>query len=78
MTKTLKDMTVGDRVKVVGFRGGPTDYRKTLLDMGLTKGTEFILKRKAPLGDPIEIFVRGYALTLRGEEAEILEVEKIT
>jgi Fe2+ transport system protein FeoA len=74
---TLSDLTVGDKVRITGLRTGKPAYRKKLLDMGLTKGTKFTLIRKAPLGDPIEISVRGFELILRKKEAEILEVEKI-
>lgn len=73
----LRDMNVGDKGKVTGFRGGASAYRKRLLAMGLVKGTEFVITRVAPLGDPVEISMRGFSLILRKNEADILEVEKI-
>jgi len=74
---SLKDLAVGDQGKVVGYEeeGGRT-YRKKLLAMGLTPGTEFSVTRCAPLGDPVEIKVRGFSLSLRKEEAAALQVEK--
>ncbi len=77
MAKTLAEMSVGNRGRVVGFEPGSKEYRKKLLAMGLTKGTEFIISRFAPLGDPIEIEVRGYSLSLRKKEATVLLVEGI-
>lgn len=74
---TLSNLAVNDKVKIVGFKQDNPAYRKKLLAMGLTKGAEFTVTRKAPLGDPIEISIRGSALILRKKEAEILEVEKI-
>ena len=77
MAKTLAEMSVGNRGRVVGFEPGSKEYRKKLLAMGLTKGTEFIISRFAPMGDPIEIEVRGYSLSLRKKEATVLLVEGI-
>ncbi len=74
---TLNELNIGDKAKVVGFREGSIEYRKKLLDMGLTTGTEFVLIRRAPLGNTIVIQVRGYELTLRTDEANILEIEKV-
>lgn len=72
--KTLKDVNVGDTVKVTKINGaGPTKRR--IMDMGLTKGTEVFVRKVAPLGDPIELTVRGYELSVRKGEAEIIEVE---
>ena len=75
---TLDNLTVGDRVKIIGFESSHAAYRRRLLTMGLTVGTEFTLTRIAPLGDPIEISVRGYSLILRKKEASILQLEKMT
>lgn len=74
---SIGQLKVGDRARVCGF--GPTGaaYRRKLLAMGLTPGTEFSLTRVAPMGDPVEIRVRGYALTLRKGEAAALTVEKL-
>lgn len=74
-TRSLVDMGVGSRGRVIGFERGSATYRKRLLAMGLTKGTEFSVNRFAPLGDPIEIEVRGYNLSLRKQEARVLLVE---
>jgi ferrous iron transport protein A len=67
---------VGDRGKVIGYAEGDRNYRRKLLAMGLTPGTEFHITRYAPLGDPIAIQVRGFALSLRKDEAAALRVEK--
>ena len=76
----ISDLEVGNKAKIVGYKKGPgpSEYRKNLLAMGLTKGTEFTLIRKAPLGDPITISILGFELILRKNEVEILEVEKIS
>lgn len=73
----MKTLAVGDHGKVIGFEKSGKAYRKRLLAMGLTPGIEFIVTRFAPLGDPIEIKVRGFSLTLRKNEASVLLVEKI-
>lgn len=72
---TLRDVKVGETVtvkKVVGQ--GPV--RRRIMDMGLTKGAEIFVRKVAPLGDPIEITVRGYELSVRKGDAECVEVEK--
>lgn len=72
--KTIKDMKPGDESVVVKVHGaGP--LRKRVLDMGITKGAKIIAVKRAPLGDPIEVKVRDYDLSLRNKEAEIVEVE---
>lgn len=73
----LKELTVGDRVRVLGFAEGGTAYRRKLLSLGLTPGAELSVSRVAPMGDPVEIHVRGYALSLRKGEADALLVEKL-
>ena len=73
----LNLLTMGERARIVSLDSGNPAYRKRLLTMGLTKGTEFTLKRTAPLGDPIEIEVRGYSLILRKKEAEIINIQKV-
>ncbi|MDO9577679.1 MAG: FeoA family protein [Candidatus Cloacimonadales bacterium] len=73
----LKDIEVGSNVKVIGYATKDRHYREKLLRMGLVKGTEFSITRKAPLGDPIEIKLKGFNLTLRKTEADALEVEEI-
>lgn len=74
---TLDNLAVGDRGRFLGFEPGSKIYRQKLLAMGLTPGTEFKVKRVAPLGDPIELDIRGFALSLRKQEASHLRVEKI-
>ena len=72
--KTLKEVQVGDVVKVVKLNGsGPVKRR--IMDMGITKGVEIMVRKVAPLGDPIEINVRGYELSLRKADAEMIEVK---
>lgn len=72
----LKDMAVGDLGQVIGFEEAGRGYRKKLLAMGLTPGTEFSITRVAPMGDPVEIQVRGFRLSLRKGEAAAIQVEK--
>ena len=76
MTVILKEMEPGEKGRVLGYAPGSFAYRKRLLAMGLTHGTEFTIKRVAPMGDPVEIEVRGFALSLRKGEASALIVEK--
>lgn len=72
---TLKEMAVGDQGRVTGFEEGGRSYRKKLLAMGLTPGTPFSVTRVAPMGDPVEIKVRGFKLSLRKDEAAAVKVE---
>lgn len=72
--KTLKAVNVGDTVKVVKLHGEGAVKRR-IMDMGLTKGVEVHIRKVAPLGDPIEVTVRGYELSLRKADAEMIEVE---
>jgi ferrous iron transport protein A len=76
MKMTLQDMKVGDTGTVSGYAKGATMYREKLLAMGLTRGTEFKVARSAPMGDPVEILLRGFSLTLRKGDASALIVEK--
>lgn len=73
----LGEVAVGDRCRVVGFAEGSKAYRKKLLAMGLTPGTEFTVTRYAPMGDPVELRVRGFSLSLRKDEAASVQVESI-
>lgn len=73
----LSDLQCGHHAQVVGFAKGERFYRQKLLAMGLIPGTPFILTRVAPLGDPVEIRVRGYSLSLRKAEASILDVRRM-
>ena len=72
--KTLRDVKIGDTTKVIKLHGeGPVKRR--IMDMGITKGVEVYVRKVAPLGDPLEIMVRGYELSLRKADAEMIEVE---
>lgn len=70
---TLKEVKVGSTVKVVKLHGEGAIKRR-IMDMGITKGVEIYVRKVAPLGDPIEITVRGYELSLRKADAEMIEV----
>lgn len=72
---TLKDAKIGSTVKVVKLHGEGAIKRR-IMDMGITKGVEIYVRKVAPLGDPIEVFVRGYELSLRKADAEMVEVVK--
>ena len=72
--KTLRDVRIGQTVKVVKLHGEGA-VRRRIMDMGITKSVEIYVRKVAPLGDPIEINVRGYELTLRKADAEMVEVE---
>lgn len=76
MEQTLAGIAVGATGKVIGFVKGNQSYRKKLLAMGLIKGTPFQVVRVAPMGDPVEIMVREYSLSLRREEAKTLLVSE--
>lgn len=74
MNKLLSDFTVGESGKIIAV-SGEGRIRRRLFDMGVTPGAELTMRKKAPLGDPIEITIRGYELTLRKTEASCVEVE---
>ena len=74
--KTLKEAKVGDTVRVVKLHGQGAVKRR-IMDMGLTKGVEVQTSKVAPLGDPIEVTVRGYELSIRKADAELIEVESL-
>ena len=72
--RTLKEVKVGETVKVAKVTGsGP--LRRRIMDMGIIRGTGILVRKVAPLGDPIEVTVRGYELSLRRDDVEIIEVE---
>ncbi|MCC8060370.1 MAG: ferrous iron transport protein A [Clostridiales bacterium] len=72
--RTLREVPVGETVKVVKLTGeGPVKRR--IMDMGITKGVEIYVRKVAPLGDPVEITVRGYELSVRRADAQMIEVE---
>ena len=72
--KTLRDVPVGDSAIVTALRGGGA-LKRRIMDMGITKGVEIYVRKVAPLGDPVEVTVRGYELSLRKADAEMIEVE---
>ncbi len=72
----IKEMKPNDKAVVAGYEKGDKQLREKLIRMGLTRGTEFTLKKIAPLGDPAEVLVRGFSLTLRKAEADIIIVEE--
>lgn len=74
MEKTLKELKPGEKTKILKVTGeGP--IKRRLMDMGITRGAEIMIRKVAPLGDPIEVNIRGYELTLRKAEAESIIVE---
>ena len=72
--KTLRDVKIGATVKVVKLHGEGAVKRR-IMDMGITKGVEVFVRKVAPLGDPMEVTVRGYELSLRKADAEMIEVD---
>lgn len=72
--KTLREAAIGSTVKVVKLHGEGAVKRR-IMDMGITKGVEIAVRKVAPLGDPVEITVRGYELSLRKADAEMIEIE---
>ncbi|MGM9590883.1 MAG: ferrous iron transport protein A [Faecousia sp.] len=72
--RTLRDARIGDSVTVVKLHGEGA-VRRRIMDMGITKNVEIFVRKVAPLGDPIEINVRGYELSLRKSDAEMIEVQ---
>ncbi len=73
--KTLRQIKIGQRATIVKLHGEGAVKRR-MMDMGLTKGTDVYVRKVAPLGDPIEVTVRGYELSIRKEDAERVEVEE--
>ncbi len=74
--KTLKETKVGETVRVAKINGQGAIKRR-IMDMGITKGTQVYVRKVAPLGDPIEVTVRGYELSLRKADAESIDVEEV-
>ena len=72
--KTLRQAKVGDTSKVVKLHGEGA-VKRLIMDMGITKGTEVHIRKVAPLGDPVEVTVRGYELSIRKADAEMIEIE---
>jgi ferrous iron transport protein A len=73
--KTLRDLKVGEAAKVKRIHGEGA-LKRRIMDMGITKGTEVYVRKVAPLGDPVEITVRSYELSIRKADAELIEVEE--
>ena len=74
MTKMLNEFSIGEKGTIVNV-GGEGKVQRRLFDMGVTPGAKVVLKKKAPLGDPLEVTLRGYELTLRKDEAALVTVE---
>ena len=72
---TLKEVKPGETIKVVKLNGEGAVKRR-IMDMGITKGVEVFVRKVAPLGDPVEVTVRGYELSVRKADAELIDVEK--
>lgn len=72
--KTLKDVKIGETAKVAKING-EGKVKRRIMDMGITKGVEIYVRKVAPLGDPVEVTVRGYELSLRKNDAEMIEME---
>lgn len=72
--KTLRDAKVGEAVTVVRLNGQGA-LKRRIMDMGVTKGTDILVRKVAPLGDPVEVNIRGYELSLRKADCEMVEVE---
>ena len=72
--KTLREVSIGSTVKVVKIHGEGA-VRRRIMDMGLTKGVDVTVRKVAPLGDPIQLNVRGYELSIRKADAEMIEIE---
>ena len=72
--KTLRDAKVGDTVQVVKLHGEGATKRR-IMDMGITKGVQVLVRKVAPLGDPMELSVRGYELSVRKADAEMIEID---
>ncbi|HSW93383.1 MAG TPA: ferrous iron transport protein A [Gammaproteobacteria bacterium] len=73
----FSEIKTGQKARIVGIQAGQPVYRERLISMGLLPGTEFVVTRMAPLGDPVEIFVRGFSLSLRKHEANLLQIEQV-
>ncbi len=73
---TLKNAKVGETLRVVKLHGEGAVKRR-IMDMGITRGVEVYIRKVAPLGDPVEVTVRGYELSIRKADAEMIEIEKV-
>lgn len=77
MPRTLKDCRVGEHGQVCGFQAGGGAYRRKLLSMGITPGVALEVVRVAPMGDPVEVRVRGTSVSLRRDEAAVIQLESV-
>ncbi len=75
MERTLKELKPGEKAVITKIFGEKGAVKRRLMDMGVTRGAEVLIRKVAPLGDPIEVNIRGYELTLRKSEAELIIVE---
>ena len=75
--RTLREANIGETVRVKRLHG-ETPVKKHIMDMGITKGCDIFVRKVAPLGDPVEITIRGYELSLRKSEAELVEIEEVS
>lgn len=73
--RTLREVKVGETVKILSVAGDGA-LKRRIMDMGLTKGTEVYVRKVAPLGDPVELNVRGYELTVRKDDAQMVQVSE--
>lgn len=71
---TLREVNIGDEVTVVKINGSGA-LKRRIMDMGITKGSKIYVRKVAPLGDPVEVTIRGYELSIRKQDAEIIEVK---
>ncbi len=78
MEEKLKDLSPGEKAEIIGYDTSSISYREKLLAMGLTKGTVLTLLKMAPLGDPVEVSVRNFSLSLRKDEANVLKIRRVT
>lgn len=74
---SLSEMRSGETGRICGFHAGDSTYRRKLLAMGLTPNTHFQLVRRAPLGDPVQIRLHDYSLSIRQREAQVLKIERV-
>ena len=72
--RTMREAKVGETIRVMNIRGDGA-LKRRIMDMGITKNSEIYVRKVAPLGDPVEVTVRGYELTLRKADAEIIEIQ---
>ncbi len=77
MELTLAQLAVKEKAKIIGFAKGVSSNKQKLMSMGVIRGTECEVVRVAPLGDPVEIIIKGYSLSLRKDEAESILIEKV-